>query len=272
MSKTKLIAEIGCNHCGSIEKAIRLVEICDWAGVDAVKVQIRDVSKRSDWCRPYTGIHSYGSTYQEHREALELSFSEYAYIAAETSRRGMCPIASVWDVASVQTAIRSGFSTLKVPSALLTDDALLYNLRLSEYPVILSTGMSTVNEIKKARDILDNIESVLSCIGSYPTRNEDVNLSRMYTLQDLFPGRSIGVSGHWIGVQIDAAAVAMGAQVIERHITLDRNEKGTDHRASLEPDGIYRWVRDVRIIEDAIGSPFIYPLECEMVALKKLKG
>lgn len=276
-----IVAEIGCNHCGNVETALRMVEAAADAGVDAVKLQLRDMSHPPEsWAtKPYSGPHSYGETYLEHRRALELSEREYRRIVELAHKLGIGCGASIWDTGSFARSWRICVDWLKAPSARLTDEELLDQLEFAavhrDVHVVLSTGMSTEAEVAKAlsRDWPVDRTTVLMCTASYPCGNEDVNLLRLKTLQDRFWSVArIGVSGHWCGIQIDAAAVAMGAVMVERHFTLNRTWKGTDHAASLEPAGLAKLVRDIRAVEDAMGTPELRVLECEKSAREKLRG
>jgi len=280
MTRCYLIAELGCNHCGDVNTALRMVDVCAVAGVDAVKLQIRDVSNPPDeWSKPYSGPHSYGATYLEHRRALELSVAEYEMVAIRTRALGMEVGASIWDERAALSAVDEllDFDWYKIPSAMLTHRELLVNSSslLDDMSVILSTGMSTADEVDEAVSIVRADEhpslTLLHCTSTYPCANEDVHLEAMRTLQRKYLDCKVGISGHWRGIQIDAAAVALGAEVIERHMTLDRTMKGTDHAASLEPGGLAKWVRDVRAVEAAMGSPEIQVLPCEESARRKLR-
>jgi N-acetylneuraminate synthase len=251
-----------------------MIHIAKWAGVDDVKIQIRNVvNTPPEWDVPYDNPHSYGATYTDHRRHLELSADEYRKIVSTAHSLRLGCGASVWDVPSVQTALDVGVDWLKIGSPCLTNIALLEAVAQSKKPKILSTGMSTEEEIVQAVNILgkDYDLTILHCTNSYPCSNENVHLAVMDRLRYLFPQAPIGISGHWEGIQIDAAAVALGATMIERHYTLNRSWRGTDHKASLEPDGLRRWVRDVRVVEQAIGEPKIQVLPCEEPARKKLR-
>lgn len=271
--KTQLIAELGCNHCGSEDIALSMVRMCSVAGVDDVKLQLRDVSTcRPGWDRPYVGPQSYGDTYWEHRKALELSEAAYGSVVAHAHSIGLRVGASPWDVPSVGLAQWLGVDWLKVASAMVTDMPVLRAVAATGLPVVLSAGMSEHVEIDAALEALGGADAILVCTACYPCRPADVHLRRMDTLRARYPGVRVGVSGHWPGIQIDAAAVALGAEVIERHVTLDRTMKGTDHAASLESGGVVKWVRDIRTVEAALGGSDLGVLECERSARAKLRG
>lgn len=277
-----VIAELGCNHCGSVEKALEMVDVAADCGVDAVKIQIRDLSLAPpDWAdRVYVGPHSYGATYLDHRKALELDLGEYKEIVLASHARGIEIGASLWDSGGFAMAFECGVDWLKVPSAMLTNDVILGQLQwAAQYkgvPAYISTGMSTGEEVRHAVRDFDWPKGMLTlfmCTASYPCDNEQINLRRLRTLQELYGDvAEIGVSGHWKGIQIDVCAFGMGARVFERHFTLDRTLKGSDHPASLEPTGLQKLVRDLHACEAALGSAELRVLECEESARAKLRG
>jgi N-acetylneuraminate synthase/sialic acid synthase len=279
-TKTYLIAEMGCNHGGDLATAMRLVDIAADAEVCAVKLQIRDVSVCEDgWEKPYVGPHSYGDTYWEHRRALELTPKEYVEVIKHARMYNLDVGASVWGMSALDIAQALDLDWLKIPSALLTNSELVAAAAEVSFPVILSAGMSTQDEVDAALDAAEagsdhNDVWLLHCTSSYPCPNEDVHLNAMAEMQNLYASETakIGISGHWKGIQIDAAAVGMGAEVIERHYTYDRTAKGTDHAASLGPSGLVKWVRDVRAVEAALGERKIQVLPCEESARAKLRG
>lgn len=278
----KLVAEIGANHQGDVNLAMRLARMCAEAGVDAVKGQLRDcfAEPPKHWATtPYEGPHSFGATYLAHRQRLELQPHQHEAIAFalrdpfESTHYGV----SVWDVRSAKYAAEAPWATwLKVPSACLTDLDLVRVCAESGKVVVLSTGMSTLGEVECTVDHIAGWDAdgrliLLHCTSAYPCANEDVHLRAMEELGDVY-SLPIGISGHWTGIQIDAAAVALGARLIERHVTLDRTMKGTDHAASLGPGGVRSWVRDVRAVEAAMGEAEIRVLECEKGARAKLRS
>ncbi len=274
--RCKLVAEIGANHQGVPEVAHRLVTMAARAGVDCCKGQMRDLAAHPEWkAQPYVGPQSFGATYYEHRAALELPLDVHLNLRHAASAAGCDYGVSVWDARSARRVVESGgWTWVKIPSAALTDHELSRALCDSDLLVILSTGMSTEREVDDATGILDAGAAgrymLLLCTSAYPCANEDVHLSRLETLAEY--GVPVGVSGHWPGIQIDAAAVEAGARLIERHVTLDRTMRGTDHAASLGPRGVETWVRDVRAVEAARGTPGLRVLPCEVAARAKLRG
>lgn len=275
---TYIIAEIGCNHQGDVDIAKRMIEVAKYCGVDAVKLQKRDIKKcltPEQYNKPYENPHSFGKTYGQHREYLELSVEEHAELKRHAESLGLTYFVSVWDENSARQMLDLGCEIIKVPSACITDIDLLQVLNKSRSPVLASVGMSTFEEIDNLVNHLDNVKELylLQCTSSYPCDFKDVNLSVIPVLRERYMGRvkGIGFSGHHLGIAIDVAAVAMGAVLIERHFTLDRTQKGTDHAASLEPDGMRRLVRNIRAFEKAKGDGHKRRLECELDSWQKLR-
>jgi N-acetylneuraminate synthase len=265
-----LIAEIGANHCGRMDIAKALIDMAADCEVDCVKGQMRDIEGHPEWReKPYSGPHSYGSTYYEHRKALEFTVEQHVELRDYAALYGLDYTVSVWDVPSAEAWLATEPDWVKVPSACANDKAMLRVLADSAAKVILSTGMMAPVEIDEAVRIFVE-PTLLVCTSCYPCNNEDARLARIGAMREAYPGCKVGISGHWTGIQLDAAAVALGAEVIERHVTLDRTWKGTDHAASLEPGGVRKWVRDVRIVERSIGTPELGVLPGELRPRAKL--
>lgn len=251
-----VIAEIGINHNGDLDIARRLIDVAASAGCDAVKFQKRTpqicVPPEQQQLRRET---PWGEmSYLEYKERIEFGDEEYRAIAVHAAAAGLEWFASPWDVPSVEFLERFGVPAHKVASACLTDDELLAALAGTGKPVILSTGMSTLNEIDHAVEVLGTEHLVLlHSTSTYPCPPEEANLRTIGTLRERY-GVPVGYSGHESGLQISLAAVALGAVAVERHITLDRAMWGSDHAASLEPGGLERLVRDVRVLEQAMGD------------------
>jgi len=251
-----VIAEIGINHNGDLDLARRLVDLAADAGCDAVKFQKRTPSV----CVPEHQKHVPRETpwgvmsYLEYKERIEFGRVEYQKIAAHCAERGVAWFASPWDVPSVHFLNRLDVPCHKVASASVTDLELLRAVRDSGRPVLLSTGMSTIEEIDAAVEVLGTQHLVLMhATSTYPLPPEEANLRTIETLRDRY-GVPVGYSGHERGLQISLAAVALGAVTVERHITLDRTMWGSDHAASLEPTGLQHLVRDIRVLEQAMGD------------------
>lgn len=272
---TYVIAEIGQNHQGDPQIARELIRTAKICGADAVKSQKRDIQTLltpEAYARPYSSPHSFGKTYGEHREALELSPETYADLFAYAAEVGIDFFSSPWDLPSARLLMDLGCPLFKIPSASLTNRAMLAEIASFSRPVVLSTGMSTLEEIDAAVEQLSACELyILQCTSAYPATFDTINLRAMQTLAERY-GRPVGLSGHHKGIAVDAAAVALGARVIERHFTLDRTWRGTDHAASLEPAGLTRLARDVRAVESALGAADKQVQECELPARAKLRG
>ncbi|MBG0822352.1 N-acetylneuraminate synthase family protein [Planomonospora sp. ID91781] len=251
-----VIAEIGINHNGDLDIARRLIDVAAEAGCQAVKFQKRTPEicvplEQRDQIRqtPWGAM-----TYMEYKVRTEFGHAEYAEIAKYSAERGLHWFASPWDVPSVEFLESMDVVTHKVASAGVTDLELLRALAATGKPVILSTGMSTLEEIDRAVEILGTSGLVLMhATSTYPLPPEEANLRAITTLQERY-GVPVGYSGHERGLQISLAAVTLGAVTVERHITLDRTMWGSDHAASLEPAGLEHLVRDIRIIETALGD------------------
>jgi sialic acid synthase SpsE len=251
-----VIAEIGINHNGDLDLARQLIDVAANAGCDAVKFQKRTPSI----CVPLEQQNTRRDTpwgemsYLEYKVRTEFGEEEYSAIAEHARASGIDWFASPWDVPSVGFLEMMDVPAHKVASACLTDDELLVAIRDTSKPVLLSTGMSTLDEIDHAVDVLGTDRLMLfHTTSTYPCPAEEVNLRTLHTLRDRY-GVPVGYSGHERGLQVSSAAVALGAVAIERHITLDRAMWGSDHAASLEPHGLEVLVRDIRIIEQAMGD------------------
>ena len=268
------VAEIGANHGGSLDLALTMIRAAHAAGADAVKTQKRDVDvcippEQADIVRdsPFGLL-----TYREYRRRLEFGASEYDEIDAECRRLGISWLASAWDEPSVEFLSRYDTPAIKIASASLTDHALLRAARRAGKPVILSTGMSTSEEIDAAVDVLGPRDLVLlHCISAYPAQVEELNLSCITTLQRQYPDIPVGFSGHELGIAMSLAAVVLGAVVIERHFTTDRTLPGTDQSASLEPKGFAAMVRDIRKWEKARGDGIKKVYDSELPIRAKLR-
>lgn len=264
-----LIAEIGQNHQGSLALAKELVHAAAQCGVDAVKSHKRDPStfQEQEFARPYVSPHSFGRTYGEHRRRLELSLEQHCILRDYALSQGLTYFCSVWDVGSAALLRSAGFEIFKIPSARLRDTELLGLVSTFGTPVILSTGMATLDDVRRAVGILNHSELyLLQCTSSYPTDPADVNLLVLRVFRRLFQC-VVGISAHYTEPAVDLAAIALGARVLERHFTLDRGWKGRDHCLSLDREGLRRWVALVRTGEAALGSEVKAILACEQDAL-----
>ncbi|WP_435157095.1 N-acetylneuraminate synthase family protein [Amycolatopsis sacchari] len=250
------VAEIGINHNGDLEIAKQLIDIAANTGVDAVKFQKRtpDIATPPDM-RDTPRDTPWGEmTYLDYRYRVEFGVTEYEEIDRYCAERGIAWFASPWDVPSVDFLEKFDVVCHKVASASLTDRELLVRLRDTGRPVIASTGMSTMDEIDAAVELLGTDRLVLlHTTSTYPCPPEEANLRTIETLSRRF-GVPVGYSGHERGLQVSIAAVALGACLVERHVTLDRTMWGSDQAASLEPEGLRRLVRDIRTVEAAMGD------------------
>ena len=272
--KVFIIGEIGLNHNGDIEIAKKLIDAAKEAGADAVKFQKRtpeicvpedqkNVMRETPWGT---------MTYLDYRYKVEFGEEEYREIDRYTKEKGILWFASPWDEESVDFLENVNVPLYKIASASLTDDGLLQYVRKTGKPVILSTGMSTIEEVDHAVGILgkDNL-ILLHTNSTYPCPFEDLNLMSIKTLGDRYKEIPIGYSGHETGVMPSLAAAVIGACVIERHITLDRAMWGSDHAASLEPKGLQLLVRDIRKWEIAKGDGVKRLYDSELPIKKKLR-
>lgn len=267
-----VIAEIGINHNGDIDLAKRIIDIAIAAGCNAVKFQKRTIEivySEEELARPRES--PFGDTNRALKYGLEFELDEYRAIDAYCREKKITWFASCWDEGSVDFIEQFDVPCYKIASASLTDDKLLFHTREKGRPIILSTGMSTLEQIDHAVDILgkDDLIIVHSC-STYPAYYEELNLRVIQTLQQRY-SVPVGYSGHETGIASSVAAVALGACMIERHVTWDRSTWGSDHAASLEPNGITRLIHDIRLIETSMGDGIKRVIEREMPVMKKLR-
>mgnify|MGYP001393516583 FL=1 len=279
-----IIAEVGCNHKGDLEIAKEMIRIAAlFCKVDAVKFQKRNPKElltEEEYNAPHPNpYHAYGATYGEHREFLEFTAEQHEELVYECKKNGVEYSTSVWDVTSAIEIAALNPKFIKIPSACNLDFEMLDTL-LNRYSgdIHLSFGMTTPEEEErilnffKERDRLHNLV-VYSCVSGYPVAFEDLSLLDIQRLKEKYgPSvKAIGFSGHHHGIAADIAALTLGAQYFERHFTLDRTWKGTDHAASLEPDGMRRLARDLRNVTKALTYKREALLDVEKVQRKKLK-
>jgi N-acetylneuraminate synthase len=259
-----MVAEIGINHNGNVEIAKKLIDTAALAGCDAVKFQKRTVEvvyTPEELKKPRE--NPFGPTNGDLKRGLEFGYEQYESIDRYCNGKGILWYASCWDEASVDFMEQFNPPCYKIASASLTDDNLLRHHRRYNRPIIISTGMSTLEQIDHAVDVLGTHDLViLHCTSTYPSSVEELNLQALQTLRDRYEV-PIGYSGHEVGLATSVAAAAMGACMIERHITLDRAMWGSVQAASIEPQGIWRLVKDVRAIHKAMGDgkKCLYPSE-----------
>lgn len=267
-----VIAEIGINHNGDIDIAKKMIDVAVAAGCNSVKFQKRTVDvvySAEELARPRES--PFGTTNGDLKRGLEFGLEEYQEIDRYCKEKAIPWLASCWDEASVDFIAQFDVPCYKVASASLTDDALLRHTRKYGKPIIVSTGMSTIEQIDHAVDILGKRDlAILHSTSTYPAYYEELNLRVIQTLIGRYEV-PIGYSGHETGVPSSVAAVALGACIVERHITLDRSMWGSDHAASLEPNGITRLIRDIRLIETSLGDGIKRVIEREVPIMKKLR-
>lgn len=270
-----IIGEIGQNHNGSVDIAKLIVELCSRPIVEnefgmplnrinAVKLTKRDLKEElsdSQMNQIYASPNAFGKTYGEHREFLELSDEEHFEVYKYTKEKGLDFVETLCSIGCLSLLKLFQPDYLKVASRDLTNLPLLEVMAETKIPMILSTGMAGKKELDDALDVItkqhDNI-SILHCVSQYPTHPDNLNLNTIKYLQNNYSDYSIGFSDHTIGIAAPIVAVGMGAKIIEKHITIDRNMKGTDQAGSLGPDGVYRMVRDIRITEKWMGKEELY--------------
>ena len=275
-SKTYIIGEIGQNHNGSVEIAKKIVDLAatpvkdelfniSLGKMDAVKLTKRDLEHElsaSEMSRPYNSPNSFGKTYGEHRRVLELSDEQHFEIYKYAKEKGLDFVETLCSPNCLSILKFFTPDKLKVASRDLTNLPLLKALAETEIPMILSTGMAGEKELQAGFRMLFLciilILSILHCVSEYPTRPEHVNLNSISYLKKHFGNYKIGYSDHTIGISVPVAAVAMGAEIIEKHITIDRSMKGTDQAGSLGADGVRRMVRDIRLMELSMGKEELF--------------
>lgn len=288
MKHTYIIGEIGQNHNGDVSIAKQLVDIVakpvhedvfniDLPAMDAVKLTKRDLKEElsvSQMNRPYDSPNSFGKTYGEHRAFLELSDEEHFEVYRYAKAKGLDFVETLCAKGCLSMLKLFTPDRLKVASRDLTNLPLLAALAETKIPMILSTGMSGKQELDDALDVITRYHSnisILHCVSQYPTAPDNLNLRTITYLQKHYGQYTIGFSDHTIGIAAPVVAVGMGAEIIEKHITLDRSMKGTDQAGSLAPDGIRRMVRDIRIAEHWLGEEKLYIDESVSVSKVKLE-
>jgi len=271
-----VIAEVGHNHQGSLVKAIDLLRAAKEAGADAVKLQKRDnrtLYTRAMYDQPYDHENSFGRTYGEHREALELSDKDWFELMHQAREIGITLFGTTFDLPSADFLAELGVPAFKIASADLVNTPLLRQVASYGKPIFLSTGGGTLEDVERAVDAILPINSqlcVMQCTAAYPAEVEDLNLRVISTLRERFPQLVIGLSDHQNGYTMSLLGYMLGARVIEKHFTLNHAWKGTDHAFSLMPDGMRRLVRDLRRAPQALGDGVKRQLPCEESAIRKM--
>ncbi len=273
MKKVFIIAELGVNHNGSVEIAKRMIDVAVEAGADAIKLQtfkaervISRFAPKAEYQQLTTGKDE---SQLEMAKKLELDIGAHKELINYCKEKGIFFLSAPFDLESIDLLNKLGLRMLKIPSGEITNLPFLRKIAKLRKKIILSTGMSDLKEIKNALDVLVKFGTekkdiaVLHCNTEYPTPYEDVNLLAMLSIKEAFDVE-VGYSDHTLGIEIAIAAVALGATIIEKHFTLDKNMRGPDHRASLEPAELKAMVKSIRNIEIALGSPIKKPSPSEL--------
>ncbi len=271
-----VIAEIGHNHQGSIEKAEELFHAAKLAGASAVKLQKRDnknLFTKDYYDRPYENENSFGSTYGQHREALEFGRKEFERLIALGKKIGIMVFSTAFDVPSADFLAELDMPVYKIASGDLRNTPLIRHIAKIGKPMILSTGAALMEDVRRgyeaAREHNDQV-AVLQCTATYPAQVEEMDIRVIQTYRDAFPEAVIGLSAHDHGILMPVVAYLLGGRIIEKHFTLDRAMKGTDHAFSLEPLGLKKVVRDLKKARISLGSAEKRMFECERLASVKM--
>lgn len=273
---TYIIAEAGINHNGQMDIAKQLIQTAAERGADCVKFQKRTVSRiltKEGLERPYLTERSFGPTYGEHKKFLEFSNDQFLELFEFAKEVGIHMTASGWDEESVDFLASIPVPFLKMASADLTNFPLLEHAAKKGLPIVLSTGMSDFATVQKAYELVQGFNprvAIMQCTSTYPCKPEDIHLNVLQTYKLAFPEAVLGYSGHEVGIATTVAASVLGAKVVERHFTLDRTMKGGDHAASLEPGGLEKVCKYIRVCEQAMGSPHKRKLDAEQACFVKL--
>jgi sialic acid synthase len=271
-----VIAEIGHNHQGSVEKAKDLFKAAKECGVSAVKLQKRDnrtLYTRALYDQVYDNENSFGATYGEHREALEFGWDEYVELKRFSAEIEVTFFATAFDFASADFLAKLDAPAYKIASGDLLNIPLVKHVAAIGKPMIVSTGGGTLDDVRRVYDAVMPLNPqlcLLQCTAAYPAEPEQMNLRAISTFRDTFPDVVVGLSDHQNGIALADAAYLLGARVIEKHFTLNRAWKGSDHAYSLEPAGMRKLVRDLGRIRVAMGDGIKQPLACEAKPLFKM--
>jgi len=283
-----VIAEIGNNHQGDLQKAKDMFKAAKECGVDAVKLQKRDnksLLTKAAYDKPYDNENSFGATYGEHREALEFGKTEYVELQKYAKELGLTMFATAFDMKSADFLAELDMPLYKIASGDLKNTPLLKHVAKIGKPMIISTGGGTMEDVQRAYDAIMPINkqlAILQCTASYPAEPQDLNLRVITTYREKFPDVVVGLSDHENGIAMALAAYVLGSRMVEQHFTLNHTWKGTDHAFSLEPIGMKKLVRDLRRVKVALGDgeKRIYPSEVnpihkmgkKLVAARDLKA
>ncbi len=270
-----IISEIGQNHNGNLDLAKTLIDQAARDKVDAVKFCKRHIPfelTKEKYHQPYLGPNSFGETYGKHRDFLEFSKEQHQELMEYARKKGLMYFASVCDPKSAEDMDEIGVEMFKVASRDLTNKPLIEHLAKKGKPIFLSTGMSNLEDVRRTVSLIKRSHSeilLFHCTSSYPSKYEEVNLLGLNSLKKEF-NLNVGMSDHTVGIMVPCAAAAMGAVAVEKHVTLSRYMKGTDHIGALDPPGMERLVTWIRNFERAKGSPNKAILNSEFLAKQKL--
>lgn len=271
-----VVAEIGHNHQGDVEKAKALIHSAKECGVDAVKLQKRDnrsLYTHALFDSPYDNEHSFGATYGEHREALELSPADWLELREFSREEGVTLFGTVFDEASADLLAELDLPAFKIASADLVNTPLLRHVAALGRPIFLSTGGGTLEDVERAVETilpLNDQLCILQCTASYPCEVDELNLQVIETYRERFPDLVVGLSDHQSGIAMSVVGYMLGARVIEKHFTLNHAWKGSDHAFSLMPEGMRRLVRDLRRVPEALGDGVKRRLASEERPIEKM--
>jgi len=271
-----VIAEIGHNHQGSLEKARELFREAKLAGADAVKLQKRDnagLYTRAAYNKPYDNENSFGSTYGEHREFLEFGLNEYKELQRYAREIQIDFFATAFDIASADFLAALDVPAFKIASGDVKSTPLLEHVARFGRPVVISTGGALIDDVQRAYDTLMAINpqiGILQCTAGYPASFDELDIRVVDQYRQRFPGAVIGYSGHDNGIAMPLAAYVLGARIVEKHFTLNRAMKGTDHAFSLEPVGLRKMVRDLQRTHQALGDGIKKVYDSEKAPIVKM--
>ena len=269
----KIVAELGINHNGDLSTAKKLISTAKAAGCDYVKFQKRCIDQfysPEELNRPFKS--PFGDTLGDYKRGREFGVYDYDEIDKYCRSLDIQWFVSPWDTTSIETMTHFDNHYFKIPSALITNMDYLAALRKTNIPLILSTGMSTFDQIATAMDYLGTqVEYILHCTSTYPSKPHEQDLNVIHWLKDNYPNYKIGFSNHFPGLTFMIAAVAMGAEMVEFHMTLDRSMFGTDHASSIEPEGTFKIVKHIRALEEAMGDGVKKVHDSEYPIMEKLR-
>ncbi len=275
-TETYVIAEIGHNHQGDLDQAMHLIDEARRAGAHAVKTQKRDnrgLYTREMFDKPYENENSFGATYGEHREALEFGRSEYEELITYSKRVGVTFFATAFDLASADFLAELDMPAYKIASADVLNTPLLKHVASIGKPTIISTGGARMEDVRRAHETFAEINpqvALLQCTAGYPAAWDELDLRVIDSYRREFPSTVVGLSSHDNGIAMAVAAHVLGARIVEKHFTLDRVMKGTDHRFSLEPQGLRKMCRDLSRLHIALGDGAKRVHESEVAPITKM--